>query len=513
MPTDKSLKIGYHTNIGAYFKGENQFDGPAKAGKGVDFILCHIDPEEDLTVAENCERCEKCVQAMKDLGVGYIANFESQNFIHNVVTKDGYDWANRPDGTHCLNIPKAYMDAMNSGGNCWGVMYDEFEHTIINRNISLAMASKYKVDKPVFPVLKEKNVLKQGELLRSQLEAYRKELSELGAATLSGEHVFPVLFHMFAENGIIPNFKSQKESTSNIQFAVAAGAAMEYKTPLWNCVDLWYRLTFPGHSVKEMEHNLQFAYLAGVDAVYVEAAEKFYEGEADAITPYGEAFCRFADAYKGKPRAYNVQDYEPEIGIIHYDDTYWGQGRCRFFWRNMLFGNPKLKVHKQNREWIRAFRLITHGENGRNGICWSRLELRSLYTPHRSFATMNNAVVFDEKVKAEQLQTLKLAFLCGETVSDETAKAVADCVKNNGLTVVTTERFAPAGKKAPVVGFKEYRDGKGTWIVTKSFEAPGLKKRLAPFLGNKNEMRFVFAGKELIMKISKDGESFEVVKE
>lgn len=510
MSANKPLKIGYHTNIGAFYRGRNQFDGPARTGRGVDFILCHIDPDDKLTVEENCRRAEKAVKAMSDLGVDYIANFESQNFDNDTATKDGFDWANHPDGTHRLNIPGAYMDALNSQGNCWGVMYDEFEHVIINRNISLALASKYKIDKPTFPVLKEKNVLKQGALLSEQLKEYRKELGDLGAATLSGEHVFPVLFHKFAENDIIPNFKSQKESASVIQFVIAAGAAMQYKTPLWNCVDLWYRLTFPGHSVEEMYHNLKFAYLAGVDAVYVEAAERFYEGEEDTITPYGEAFCRFAGEYKGKERDYNVQDYEPEIAVIRYDDTYWGQGRCRFFWRNMLFGNPKLKVHKQNREWIRALRLITQGESGRNGISWGRLELRSLYAPHRSFVTMNNAVVFDDKVKAEQLKTLKLAFLCGETVSKETADAVAECVRNNGLTVVTVPRFAPAGKKAPAVGYREYRDGKGTWIVTKGFEQPGLKKRLAPFFGSKHEMRFVFGGKEIVMKISKNGETFDV---
>ena len=49
---------------------------------------------------------------------------------------------------------------------------------------------------------------------------------------------------------MIPNFKSMKESCTNLTFAVAAGAALEYGTELWTCVDLWYRQSFPGHSAE-----------------------------------------------------------------------------------------------------------------------------------------------------------------------------------------------------------------------------------------------------------------------
>ena len=45
------------------------------------------------------------------------------------------------------------------------------------------------------------------------------------AKQFAGEHVFPVLYHIFASCGITPNFKSQKESFSNIQQNTPSSAA------------------------------------------------------------------------------------------------------------------------------------------------------------------------------------------------------------------------------------------------------------------------------------------------
>ena len=131
-------------------------------------------------------------------------------------------------------------------------MYDEFEHAIINQNLSIIMASKGRIRKSVFPLLDGKDAYAQGELLNRQIGEYAAEIKGKGAELFIGEHVFPVLFHTFARNGMIPNFKSQKESVTNLNYAIAAGAAMQYDTPLWTCVDCWFRLTNPGHSAQEM---------------------------------------------------------------------------------------------------------------------------------------------------------------------------------------------------------------------------------------------------------------------
>lgn len=509
MSQNKPLLIGYHVNIQDYYSSKPFFSYAAENGKGVDFLLCHIDPVEG-TLEDNCEFARKSAAVIKAMGLPFIMNSESQNFIENQKTSDGHDWANRDDGTFRLNLPQCYIEALNSSGNCMGVMYDEFEHVIINRNLSIAMASKKRLGREVFPVLPSKNQYEQGELLSNQLSQYASELKNRGAKEVSGEHVFPVLFHSFARNGIIPNFKSQKESASDVQFACASGAALQYGTPLYNCVDMWYRMTFPGHSANEMYHNLKFACLTGVDLVYVEAANVFTDGDGKP-SDIGKEFVRFCEEYKGRERSYNVQDFRPEIAVIHYDDTFWGQGTEPVMWKNMLFGNPAVRVKKCNREWIYAMNIITHGETGNGGISWDRVGIHSL-KKHRSFLSMNNAAVFDDRVTADKLQSLKLAFVCGPHISGETLAAVENAVRENGLTAVVSPRYAPSGMKAPFFGYSEKKDGKGVWIAARDFRCRSLKKRLSSFLGRKGEMRFVFGENEIRMKISSDGESFEVLK-
>ena len=40
------------------------------------------------------------------------------------------------------------------------------------------------------------------------------------------------------------------------------------------------------------------------------------------------------------------------------------------------------------------------------------------------------------------------------------------------------------------------------------YEVKALKKRLAGFLGNKGEMRYVFGGEEIRLRIDEDGDGF-----
>lgn len=506
---DKRLKIGFNNNARRILRNEPGFTVPVKRGGGVDFVICHHDTTE-MTVDEASAEAERLAELFAENGLDFVANFEFQNFNYDCISPDGCDWANgNGDGTHRLSLPEKYLAALGKKGNCRGVMYDEFEHVIINRNLSIYMDSGFRKDLPVFLNHAGKDVVEQGELLGKQIKEYADKIKSGGAERLMGEHVFPVLFHTFARNGVTPNFKSQKESLSNVQFAIAAGAALEYGTELWNCVDCWYRLTFPGHSAEEMYNNLVFAYLAGVDRVYVESSEAFYDRKVR--TPYGRAFNKFTSEYRGKERDYNVQDYKPEIGIIRYDDTFWGQGHTKHFWRNMLFGNPAIKAGAPAREYIKAFNIITHGATGNSSISWGAIEPHSL-TRHRSFAPMNGAAVFDDRVGKDKLESLKLCFLCGYHISNETKKAVAELVKENGLTVVTPSRLAPLYVTMKCTGGRtEVRDGKGTWIVCDDLSSRKLEKRLRPFLGEKDEIKLTFGDKTVRMKISGKGDKITQV--
>ena len=468
----------------------------------MDYAFCHFDPGR-RSVEEDAEKAAKLAARFAERDLDFVANFEFQNFAVDTSSEDGWDWSNRRDGTHRLNLPPQVVAAFASQGNLIAVAHDEFEHAILNRNISLWMATKGRVDKPVFPQPKTRDAFRQGEYLAAQLKAYADGIREMGAPAVAGEHVFPVLYHMFARCGIIPNFKSQKEGYSNLQFAIAAGAALEYGTPLWTCVDMWHKMTYPGHSPEELFHNLQFAYHAGVDRAYVEADTALVRD--GRFTEYGEVYMRFAADYRGRDRAYNVSDYLPEIGIIRYDDTYWGQN---LVWDKGLFGNRMIRPTKENREWIGILDLLTFGESGSATFTWNRISPSSLL-PHKSFCSMNALAVFDDRVRAASMQSLKLAFLCGLRISPETLRDVEILVRENGLTAVCPGRLAPARfRNALNGGYTEILDGKGRWIVTEDWNAPRLKKRIAPFLGEKGEIRLPFRGAEVRLRIGDKGETF-----
>lgn len=501
------FQLGYDTH---WDEGEDKgLEYPALHGDA-DFVVCHCSPNE--TVELECARAGRINERFSRLGVDFVANFEFQNWADHRISADGHDWSNTQDGGHRLNLPDEYVKAFSAGERFLGIMYDEMEHALINRNLSLTLKKEARSKLPVFPLTETDDPVEVGEDCRCSFAEYADRLFKNGAPNFAGEHVFPVLYHILASCGIIPNFKSQKESYSNVQYAVAAGAALEYGTPLWNCVDLWYRNTFPGHSPREMYHNLLFAYLAGVDRAYVENSGAFFDkkGGGEGYNEYGREFERFAREYKGRERGYRVGDYLPETGIVRYDDTFWGQ--CDpIMWQPILFGNDRIKPDRRAREWLRAFHTITHGETNTRGLSWDRISPWSL-RKHRSFASMNGAAVFDEKVKKETLASLKLCFLCGYFISPETLAAVEELVRENGLVVVTSKRFAPKHIAQNVNGgFCDIPDGKGRWIVTSNFASRRVKKAVAPFLGKKGEMTYRFGGETVRMKISDDGEAFEML--
>ena len=110
------------------------------------------------------------------------------------------------------------------------------------------------------------------------------------------------------------------------------------------------------------------------------------------------------------------------------------------------------------------------------------------------------------------LTSLKLCFLCGYHISENTLKSIAELVAENGLMVVTTKRFLHEKLQHELNGrYCEIADGKGKWIVAKSFLSKKVKLTVQSFTGNKGEMRFTFGNQTVKMKISEDGESFEVL--
>ena len=496
------MKIGFNVFERQMLEGQPAFTLPLQ--NGVDFLFCHTSPDP-LGYADEYQKAARLSAIAAEYGAALIADFEFQNASGSFIGSDGRDWCRAADSGHRLNPDPAFLSALNAFGNLYGVVYDEFEYAVSARNLSLWWGNKLRFGAHAFPPLKHGDALAQGEAFAAALEEYAREILAMGVPRFAGEHVFPILFHAFARARMIPNFKSMKESCTNLAFAVAAGAALQYGTELWTCVDLWYRQSFPGHSAAELYDNLRFAYLAGVDLAYVESAPALVKD--GSLTDRGEAFLRFVQEYKGKERDYRIADYRPEIGVIRYDDTYWGQN---LFWDRGLYGNGRLRPDRRSKEWIEAIDAVTFGESGKASFNLNRID-RTLLQKHRSFCSMNALAVFDDRVRRETLRSLKLAFLCGIRISPETLADVGALVRENGLTVVTPKRFVPERLRLLTAGtLTQIKDGKGAWIVTDDFTAPALRRIISPFLGKPGQIRLPFADREILLKISSDGERFDI---
>ncbi len=500
---DNTFRLGYYE-----CEKEKEIRERMLTDSGADFVICPFE-DNKRSAAEFAEDAKKLAEHYHEAGLHFLARAESSNWREHSVGPDGHDWYNCGKDAHRLNYPPELIRTLSSVPECLGLMHDEMEHAFINRNLSITLASKFKKRLLFFPLCKTKDVKEAEkyyeELFRSYAEAFLKN----GSPRFMGEHVFPVLYHLFARVGITPCYKQQKESYSNLQAIIAGGAALQYNTELWTCIDMWYRLKYPGHSPKELESNLLFSYLIGNDYSFVESGNTFFDKDKNPTeyNDYGKVFINFAKEYAGKDRGYSIRDYRPRIGIIRLDDTYWGQGDP-LVWQPVLFGNPQIKPDRRAKEWIRALHLITFGETSKHGLTWDRIGIWSM-RKHRSFCSMNSPAVFDQYVGKKPLESLELCFLCGYHVSNETMKAVSELVKENALTVVTPKRLAPEYIKAKAKLFSqsEIQDGKGRWIVTDNPCSRFVKKRVLHILGKKGEISLRFKDRELTMQISADGET------
>ena len=464
--------------------------------EGLDFAVCHIDCNRH-SKRENLENAARIADFFDKQGMSFIANFEFQNFAFGSKGPDGYEWTEREDGTFRLNLPDTFVRALNSKGNCMGIMLDEFEHVLINDTPSFPFAFRGRSSPEVFALQQGLSVIVRSTRLTEQLTGYARELKQKGAAGVSGEHVFPVLYHTFARAGILPNFKAQKESYAPVQFALAAGAALEYQLPLRCCTDMWFMNTHPGHSAEEMANCLKFCFLAGVDEAYVESEAAMQK--QGMINEIGRAFGDFVREFNKKERPYDIRDYRPEVGIIRMDDGYWGQSGI--LWKKMLLGDPAIRPDRKAKEYLRVFHLLTRGKTNVNGINWGRMTLWSLRR-HKSFCPLNSLAVYDNFARRETLESLKICFLCGETISPETLTDVRALVRENGLTVITKKRFAPDDLK------QGGRDGTGRWVVVRNFLSLKARRAAKEYLPGKDEMRLRFQDRVVLMKIARDGDSF-----
>lgn len=523
----KNFRIGIDTS-GDRNPPNLHFNAKAMKELGVDF-LCYKYGVEGDSVKEATADAVKLAQECEENGLKFYLNVETGNFHELIKTSDGYDWTNREDGKHLFKIPDEMLAELAKYDSFMGLQYDELEHSQLTRNLTLTLDNP-KCDMITLGETTGMTFEEADKCIYDTVKELSESVAKHGGRKTYSEHVWPVLFHNFARAGITPAYKQMKEHWSNVWAACAMGASLQYNQELFSCVDFWNHNTYPGHSAEEMWGNMLFAYWAGIDAMYIEATHRgiYYleDGDHDKIVlgEHGKKLSEFANKYVHEnERPYTFRDYEPSTAIIRFDDTAWGQGEnhyctvmsggkpVRLYWIDYLFGSKTLKTSPESEEWIRAWNTITHGSVKKNSMSWNyAYPYKGM--PHRSFAPVYAPIVYDDTVSKELMQTLKLAFLCGLKISEGTLKAVCELVKENGLTVVTSKRFAPAEFAAKYEGGTVvFADGNGKWIITDDMAGDEVKNEIAPLLGKDNEIVYKFkGGKEVIMKVSEDGNELEI---
>ncbi len=499
-------------NSGDQCAEEEFFNAAALRAIGARFVVKHYRPSH--SVAEEARLARLFVRKAEENGIYVILNVEIGNWAETLVSPDGWDWVSREDGGHRFRFPAEVLEAFASSEAFAGVLYDEAEHAQMFRNLSIGLEGGTP-DLSFFPDKPGLTLLETGEHIVECAKQLVGENLASGAPRVLCEYVWPSLMHPFAKAGMHIAFKQQKENWSNIWAACAIGAARQYGCELWACVDNWYRIDYPGHEPDEMAANLLFAYRAGIDRAYVEnigGESNFYTIQPDGsleLGKYGKLYRQFADTYLGGPeRGYSHLDIEPDIAVVKYDDTFWGQGKG-MPWRDMLFGSPEHRAAPESGEWIKAIHTVTHGTVRPDTLSWSRWDL-TLGQPHRSFAPAKGLVVYDENAVYEQLKSARLIFLCGRYISEATLAAAGALVKE-GATAVTAARFAPDGVRLPgEQGTAETADGNGRWIVTADMGCGEVKRLVADLIGAPDEITYrLRGGKTVRLRISPDGNTLE----
>jgi len=525
--TGKNFYIGVD-NSGDKTNPGDFFNPVVMDSLGVDFVVYHYRGPKG-TVEDEAQKMEKLGADFQNAGLNVVVNVECGNWALEMKSTDGHEWVSQPNNLHLFKFPAPVLKSLTQSKAVWGIQYDELEHSQITRNLSITLKNPeielVSLTEPTGMDFKlaDKAVYEGAKSLVDDCNQYSRQ-------QVLTEHVWPVLFHNFARAGMTPVYKQMKENWSNIWASCAMGACLQYKQELWACLDFWHYNNFPGHSAESLWSNLLFAYWAGVDKAYVESIGKHtYETRENdifniSLKERGTVLSRFAKEYvPNNPRPYTFRDLEPEIAIIRFDDTAWGQGpdtyctvdddgqKVNLYWKDWLFGAYDLRTSPESEEWIKAWHTITHGMVKKESLSWNAGNIYEGMA-YRCFAPANSVVVFDDAVTKVHLTSVKLVFLCGLFINEKTQDNIRELVRNNGLVVVTSKRFAPKEFSAHYSsGSKEFKDRKGKWIITDDMASDELKGMVAPWIGNDNEIVFRFKGnRKVVMTISPDGKEIQV---
>lgn len=457
--------------------------------QGVNLIVIHLGPSQ-LDNGEYDELLAFC----RATGIHFQINNEHSNWVSEAPDPTGRNRFDAPGGCHRWDLEAKALDAAAATGVFEGVVYDEGEHMQLCRN------NYSKLPDPVhrMPYLVETTGMTLPQAYEAFLGAARgvSEYNRAHGARMLVESVFPALWHPLARAGVTLCPKLLKEDINPVVLALSLGAAKQYDAELWYSPDFWFHGWFPGHTVEEYEAALRLAHAAGVDNVYTEGllGTCRLSGATYQLTEYGLALRSFVRDYlPAHPRNYTYRDYEPEVAIVRFPDSDWGQASC-YYWKT-LYGAEDLPPTAETGEWMQIFNLLTGGTTDPRAVNTNS----AVYPREKWDFTLPcpPVAVFDHLVGEELLRTANTLFLCGITVSDNTLTAVRNRVRQ-GTICFAPARLCPEEirKQATTLPAK-IQDGTGSWIVVESFTLEGLGAyaKLLPTVGT--DMRLRFKGQEV----------------
>jgi hypothetical protein len=530
---------------------------------GADFLVCQCLPEMTTEAARKSawisaglssapESLSGFAAECRAAGLGFILNQEITNYSVEGIFLDraGRDVLAHPDGVHRWDLAGDELAAAARLSEFAGVLYDEAEHGQMRRETNTNGGNDGSRSGRVHPYWARTDGLTLEQAYeavygsaRAVADGYRR-----AGTRIFTEHVFPVMFHTLARAGITACTKFMKEGIDPVYAACALGAAKQYGTGFCVTPDMWglgcfgfAQVGFPGHSPEELRAALLFAYWMGAERIFVEniladflstpggLLDRSGEGPSARFEPseYGKVYRWFAREYlPAHPRPYDWREVRPEVGIVRFDDSCWGQANS--WLPDALYGASNLKTTPATAAWFGLWHVLTHGKVHTDGLSYHTKSYRQTqpqpatagadgspyaagHTPsgvvrHDFFCPLRGVAVYDHLAGPKELSDLKLVCLTGVMVSEPTLAAVRDFIRKGG-TCVALPHLAPkefAGRSG------EVRDGAGRWVLVPDFLCPEARATLAPFLSRPDEIRYRFG--ERVLTVRRQGEDGNAIR-
>jgi len=421
---------------------------------------------------------------------------EGSNFDASFVDQYGYDWYNRPDGRHYIQLPDAMLSALGGCAHLLGATFVETAHMQNSKNNSAGIDQHFIYDP-------------SGATMETAAAGFTAAAAEIagyhaqfGVDMHDVAHVFPILLHAFAKAGYTPGAMILQYNWSVPYIACAIGASLQYDKDLWVVPNLWNKdAEYPGHTVDEYRSSLLLAYHMGADYIISHNLAYDHEGagvgslilidgSTYSVTAHGQVAKWFGTEYiPSTPRRYSFREVRPRVAIIKQDDAFWGQIPYPPM-GDRLFGHDGWLPTPPMFGWLEVWQLLTRGVVSKDGLSWLAAE-SYVGRPYQVFCPVDGVVVFDESVGTERLRGVEVIFLTGIGVSSETLAAIEDTVQD-GAICVGLPSLLPARVVAVTGNSGEMADGAGKWIATEDFLATHVSDAVQHVLPDPDTIRYQF---------------------